>query len=390
MTVQAALSDLRVEGGEVLVGDRFVETSVGFAPDGTIGAGETPHRRSFDARGLLVLPGIVDIHGDAFERQMMPRPRVHFPLNIAMLESDRQAIANGITTVFHGVTWSWEPGLRNADNARGILDAVERLKPQLAADTRFHLRHETFNLDAEEEVTGWLKARRIHALAFNDHIQQALEEAKGLRKRASMAERTGLTAEEFARTAERVHSRAGEVPASVARLANAAVEHGVPLLSHDDMSPEQRRWYRALGCRVAEFPTTVETAQEAAAGGDYIVFGAPNVVRGGSHTGWTKASDMIARGLCSVLASDYYYPAPLHAAFRLATDKTLPLAQAWALIAQAPAEAMGLSDRGRIAPGARGDLVIVDAANYAHPRVVATIVAGRIAHLTDAERLRAA
>ena len=114
--------------------------------------------------------------------------------------------------------------------------------------------------------------------------------------------------------------RGNEVPGSVARLAEAARANGVPLLSHDDSSPEQRRWFRSLGCRVAEFPMNLETAREAAAEGDQIVLGAPNVVRGGSHTGWTNAAEMVAQELCSVLASDYYYPAQLLAAFRLAND----------------------------------------------------------------------
>ena len=98
------------------------------------------------------------------------------------------------------------------------------------------------------------------------------------------------------------------------------------MLSHDDESPAMRQAFRAQGVAIAEFPVNEETARDAAEASDFIVFGAPNVVRGGSHTGWTKASDMIAKGLCSVLASDYYYPAPLLAAFRLAADGVLPLA----------------------------------------------------------------
>src|SRR5499433_3365940 len=103
----------RIEGGQALIGGRFIAGDVAIDENGLIAtndAGKTLRR--FDAEGLLILPGIVDIHGDAFERQMMPRPRVHFPLDVALLESDRQAVANGITTVFHGVTWSWEGGLR--------------------------------------------------------------------------------------------------------------------------------------------------------------------------------------------------------------------------------------------------------------------------------------
>src|SRR6185436_20949585 len=106
----------------------------------------------------------------------------------------------------------------------------------------------------------------------------------------------------------------------------------VRMLSHDDDSPAMRQAYRAQGVAIAEFPVNEDTARDAAAASDFIVFGAPNVVRGGSHTGWTKAADMIANGLCSVLASDYFYPALSLAAFRLVHDGILTLPQAWALI----------------------------------------------------------
>jgi alpha-D-ribose 1-methylphosphonate 5-triphosphate diphosphatase len=381
-------ADLRIERGVALVGDALAECAVDVTSDGCIAeAGSGTCLRRFDAEGLLVLPGIVDIHGDAFERQMMPRPHVHFPIDVALLDSDRQAVANGITTIFHGVTWSWEPGLRGPDNARGILAAIEQLRPELAADTRLHLRHETYNLDAEEEIGVWLRARRIDVLAFNDHMESITGNESRQRNFARMVERSGMSRAEFEAVVERVRRRGNEVPASITRLADAAVAHGVPLLSHDDTTPEQRRWYHALGCRVAEFPTNLETAEAASEAGDDIVFGAPNVVRGGSHTGWTSASDMIARGLCSILASDYYYPAPLLAAFRLVSSDQLPLEHAWPLISEAPAKAIGLDDRGRIAPGKRGDLILVDATDYRRPRLVATIVAGRIVHLTETERL---
>jgi alpha-D-ribose 1-methylphosphonate 5-triphosphate diphosphatase len=168
-----------------------------------------------------------------------------------------------------------------------------------------------------------------------------------------------------------------------------ARQAGVRMLSHDDNSPAMRKAFRAQGVEIAEFPINEETAREAAAGGDAIVFGAPNVVRGGSHIGWTKASDMIAKGLCSVLASDYYYPAPLLAAFRLADDGVVPLPQAWKLISTNPARAAGLSDRGLVSVGQRADLVLVDDAMPTRPRVVAVIVAGRLVHLTEPGRLTA-
>ena len=215
-------------------------------------------------------------------------------------------------------------------------EALSGCAGRLAADTRFHLRHETFNLAAEPTIADWLAAGRIDLLAFNDHVTATLMAKDRADKITQMAKRSGLSAAQFTTMITEVERQADAVPPSIARLAAIGREAGVPLLSHDDACPSQRQWYRALGCRLAEFPINLETAQEGARGGDAIVFGAPNIVRGGSHTGWTKAADMVERGLCSILASDYYYPAPALAAFRLVADGILGLGPAWALIAEAP------------------------------------------------------
>jgi alpha-D-ribose 1-methylphosphonate 5-triphosphate diphosphatase len=386
------VTEIHIEAGRVLIDGAFQETSLSIA-GGEIRELGAEHRRgalALDARDLVVLPGIVDIHGDAFERQMMPRPKVDFPIDVALIDSDRQAIANGITTVFHAATWSWEPGLRCGDNAQRLLEAIEALRPKLAADTRFHLRHETYNLDAEDTIGEWLAKGRIDLFAFNDHTENTVTLLNKPNKRRTMVERTGLSDEAFDNLIQRVLSRADAVPGSMSRMATIARDADVRMLSHDDNSPAMRQAFRAQGVRIAEFPINEETAREAAAGGDAIVFGAPNVVRGGSHTGWTRASDMIEKGLCSVLASDYYYPAPLLAAFRLAHDQVLPLGKAWDLISAAPAHAVGLADRGRLANGQRADILLVDDANRLRPRVVAVIAAGRLVHLTDADRITAA
>jgi alpha-D-ribose 1-methylphosphonate 5-triphosphate diphosphatase len=289
--------------------------------------------------------------------------------------------------VFHATTWSWEPGLRSADNARKLLAAIESLRPRLAADTRFHLRHETYNLDAEGEICQWLAEGRIDLLAFNDHMDGTVGDLARPNKRRRMVERTGLTNDGFDALVKRVLSRADAVPASITRLAEVASAAGIRMLSHDDNTPELRKVFRARGVSIAEFPVNEETAQEAAEGGDDIVFGAPNVVRGGSHTGWTKASDMIAQGLCSVLASDYYYPAQLLAAFRLVHDGVLSLAKAWDLISAAPARASGLTDRGVLASGRRADIILVDDETPLRPRLAAVIAGGRLVHVADASLL---
>jgi alpha-D-ribose 1-methylphosphonate 5-triphosphate diphosphatase len=342
-------ANLRIEGGTIHSLSPFSEDS------------------ELDFSDALILPGLVDIHGDAFERQLMPRPGVTFPHDLALIDTDRQLIANGITTAFHGLTWSWEPGLRGANMARAFVDALEQTRPRLLADHRLHLRQETYNIDAEAEIIGWLSKGRIDLLAFNDHMEGIAQTLGPKRSgRSKMIERTGLSAEGFEELVLATATRASEVPSHVARLAEAARQHGVPMLSHDDRDIADRLNYRALGVAISEFPMTLAAAQEAIDQGETTVFGAPNVVRGGSHTGCPSASDMVQAGLCSALASDYYYPALLQAPFRLAANGILPLEQAWALVSAAPAQMTGLNDRGKLEPGARADLVIVDDSAPSH------------------------
>lgn len=385
---QAGNRAYRIVGGRVLHNGALVETEVALehgriAALGANGGGQ----REIDASGLFVLPGIIDIHGDGFERLVTPRPAVSFDPMIGLIEADRQYAANGITTGYHAVTWSWEGGQRDGTAARAVLNAIEQLRPVLSVDTRCHLRHETFNLDAEGTILDWIAAGRIDCLAFNDHMGGTIKQRHRPDKLRQMLERACLDETAFQALIDATFARADEVPASIARLAGAARGAGLPMLSHDDLSPQMRQSYRELGCAIAEFPVNEATAQVAAAAGDPIVFGAPNVVRGGSHTGCPSAAEMAERGLCTVLASDYYYPALTFAPFRLAAAAKLDLAAAWSLVSAGPATALGLGDRGAISAGLRADIILVEDRSPLPPRVVATIVAGRIVHLTEPERL---
>ncbi len=327
-----------------------------------------------DVAGCLILPGIVDIHGDAFERQIMPRPKTAFPLDIALLETDRQLAANGITTAYHGVTISWEPGLRSLQQALQIIEAVERLESRFLVDHRIHIRWETFALGEMAAVQALFSRAKTPLLAFNDHTTPTLTGARADNKIQGSAERAMMDVPAYMKLLDEVGARMIEVPDAIAAMAAAATEKGVPLLSHDDVTPEMRAFHRGFGARIAEFPMNRPTLAASAAAGDVIVLGAPNVVRGGSHNGAIGAEESVRDGKCTVLASDYYYPAPLRAAFMLEERGALPLEQAWALVSAAPAAACGLGGRGEITEGRKADLVIVSKDRFAP---VATIVDGR-------------
>ena len=377
--------DLRIDGARLLRESGEPQAGAVGMQDGrlVVDCDGREAKRVVRADGLLLAPGIIDIHGDAFERQIMPRPGVQFDMRLALADTDRQLVANGITTAFHGVTYSWEPGLRGRDNCVALLDALEVMKDRLAADNQFHLRFETFNLEGAADVAEWLDAHRIGILAFNDHALEIADQIDDPKKVADYVQRSGLDVTQFKDLVGRVVARADEVPAATAALAEHARAHGIAMLSHDDPDPETRASYRALGCLVAEFPETEDTARAARQAGDDVIMGAPNVVRGGSHRASISAADMAVHGLCDVLASDYYYPAPLQAAFRLAREDRLSLAEAWALVAGNAAHAAGLDDRGVLIDGKRADLVLIDDRDMTLPQVVTTFVAGTIGFLSD-------
>jgi len=390
-----------IEGAKVIFDDRIetasvrieagVITGLDVARDGAV---------IVPGKGRHLAPAFVDIHGDAFERQIMPRPGVAVPMATALLETDRQLAANGIATAYHALTLSWEPGLRSVETGWQVVRALEALHHRLTADNRIQLRWETFCPEAEPLIAHVLSGPGRPALAFNDHTTMALlhpsiplherpfdyaenypitdpTAAAFAQKMGERAKRSNMTTTEFVALIAQVWARRPEVPAHVARIAAMARAHGAPMLSHDDSQVETRDYYRGLGALVAEFPMHERVFPAARNAGDPIVLGAPNAMRGGSHLGSPGAADMIARGLCDILASDYYYPAMLGAMVRLHADRVAPLPALWKLVTANPATAMGLTDRGLIAPGLRADLVLLDWPEGHAPAPLRTWVAGR-------------
>ncbi len=370
--------NLDITGGTVLLpSDGLVKADLMVA-DGLIGrVGEGGGRARLDASGLLVMPGIVDLHGDAFERQIQPRPGVDFPADLALRDTEAQLLSNGITTAFHGVTLSWEPGLRSLIQWRALLAALHA--SAWTCDMRVHMRWEAYNLEALETAIADIEAGRVHLLAFNDHTPSILRKLQDPLEGAKYSGRAGMKIDAFQALADQIACQADAVPAALERIAAAARAAGLPMASHDDDTVAAREFFRSRGARICEFPMAEVVAHAAASAGDFVAMGCPNVVRGGSHLGWASAARLAEAGTCTVLTSDYYYPAMIRSAFVLAGREVLDLPHAWALISGNPARAGGLTDRGNIEAGKRADLVVIDPARS---RAVATIAGGRIAYLT--------
>lgn len=391
------------EGATAYLPNDIVETSVTVADGRIVEIGGPAQGERVDARGLVLAPALVDVHGDAFERQVMPRPGVYFPLEAAVIDTDRQLASNGIATAYHAITLGWEPGLRDVARGKDLMATMQAMAPRLMVENRVQLRWETFAFEALDIIEWALQGPFLPSIAFNDHtsmtmraydvpIQErgfelspdfsiaALDDDRMKKRTASKAHRSGLSEDDYIALLGKVWDRRADVPAMIAKVADMGRAAGAPMLSHDDTAPETRDWFRDIGASVAEFPMVLKAAQAARDAGDAIIFGAPNAARGGSHIGSLGAGDMVEAGLCDVLASDYFYPAMLAAVARLDAEKRADRLTLWKLVSTGAARAMNLTDRGEIAVGQRADLVLVDWPEGHAPAIQGTWVGGRMAY----------
>lgn len=363
---------LTLVGARALRPEGWSEAPLGLA-DGLL-TDETPGR-VLDLTGYWLLPGIVDVHGDGFERHLAPRRGALSSLEDGLAMAAAELAVNGITTALLAQFFSWEGGMRGPDFAEAMFAAHARLAPGQPVDLRLQLRLELGMAEHFPRAAALIRRHDIRYVVLNDHLPHAaLLKGKRPPRLTGQALKSGRSPEAHLALLQRLHDETYGKPGP-ARDFIAAHPH-VLFGSHDDQGAAERAHWSALGAAVSEFPETLEAAEEARRRGEPVVLGAPNVVRGGSHAGKVSAADLVGRGLCTALASDYHYPAPRQAALKLAAE--IGMERAWALVSSGPAAMLGLTDRGELRAGKRADLVVLDPATG---RVAATFAAGRLAWL---------
>ncbi len=375
--IAAAVQDLTFTGVRCLVDGTFTETALTVA-NGQISSGDSLSR--LDLTGYDILPGIIDLHGDAFEHHLAPRPTAPLPIEMGLVGTDRDAAAYGVTTAWMAQSWSWEGAQRGPDFAETFMAAHHDYKARMLTDLRVQIRCETYTVDTQDRLIETVREFGIDYVIFNNHLDEAVEIARTDPERiANWAARAGRTAQEHMDivNATRAHNR--QVPRYLCNLATAFDNLGVRYGSHDDADAQTREYYALIGAKICEFPTQRSAAALAKTSGDPVIMGAPNVVRGGSQAGNISAVMLIREGLCDALVSDYHYPTLAQAALTLSDNGVLDLAAAWALISTNPARIMGLRDRGVLEPGRRADLVIM---NRETRQIEATMAGGRWSYLS--------
>ncbi len=369
--------NLTFTGAEILLpGEGLVQVPLSIA-DGVV---VQDRQREVELAGYRILPGIVDLHGDGFESHVAPRRGAMKDTTEGLIAAEAEIAANGITTAVLAQFYSWEGGLRGPDFAHRVLSALAEVRSQVVSDLRAQLRFETHLLEHYDELAQKLERWGVNYVVFNDHLpHERLAQGRKPPRLAGQALKAGRSPEAQLEMLMALHARGPDVPQALDGLSAKLAKQGVRMGSHDDTSAEMRALWRARGVRIAEFPETLEAAEAARVGGDVIVMGAPNLVRGGSHKGNVSALDLVTMGFCDALASDYHYPSPRRAALMLSEAGVLPFEAAWNLVSAGPAKALGLTDRGRLSPGMRADLVILAKDTG---RVAGTISGGRVSHLS--------
>ncbi len=366
------LPPMRLTGAEVLREGRMQYRSVALA-EGRITRGPLP---GIDLSGYLILPGIVDLRSTAYLRHVAAAA----PLAAGLAATDREAAASGVTTAHLSLGWSWEEGPCNPDAAEALLAELDGYRAAALTNLRVQIRAETHLVAEVPRLLAAVRRHRVRYVVFSNGLADALRAARSDPEDfEARARRAGCSPQEFRALLERILSRGKEVPRALCTLAEAFDEAGVIYGSHGDADGETREYYCMIGAKIAEMPRSAGVAVAAKAMMCPVLMGAPDIVRGGGRAGLAAVADMISRRLCDALVSDHHFPALSKAVWALCDHARLGLPDAWALISEKPAEILGLADRGRIAPGLRADLTVVNAATR---DIEATICGGRLTHLS--------
>lgn len=334
--------------------------------DGEIAAVDETRRRAAAARDLdgdYLLPGLIEMHTDNLEKHVAPRPGVRWPMAAAVLAHDAQIAAAGITTVFDSLTvGEVRQEMVRAEMLLGSVEAVGAMQREggLRAEHLLHLRCEVAHETVVETVEGLIDNPLVRLMSLMDHTPGQRQFASIEKYYEYYQGKFGYTdAEMEAYIAQKTDLNRRFGDDNRRRLSAMGRARALPQASHDDATRVHVEEAIGLGLTIAEFPTTVEAASAARDHGMAVVMGAPNVVRGGSHSGNISARDGAAAGLLDILSSDYAPISLLHAAFLINDAIGISLADAIAKVSRNPAQALGLADRGEIAAGKRADLVRV-------------------------------
>ncbi|MGR5499306.1 alpha-D-ribose 1-methylphosphonate 5-triphosphate diphosphatase [Vibrio sp. DNB22_10_4] len=328
---------------------------------------------AYDGEGDFLMPGFIELHTDNLEQYFTPRPKVDWPPFSAMSAHDTQLIGSGITTVLDAVALGdFRDEKRQTNLDLFINTVVDSQKRNLTrAEHLLHLRCEVPHESTVGMFEKYVDLPEVQLVSLMDHAPGQRQFVDVEKYRTYYQGKHNLTDSEMA-AFEKKQVALSERWSTQNRneICRQCREHNIPTASHDDATTAHVQESKDLGMVIAEFPTTVEAAKRSHELGLKVLMGAPNVVRGGSHSGNVAAHELASHGVLDILSSDYYPMSLLEGIYKLSWDErnTLTLPQAVQLVTKNPAQALSLDDRGVIAEGKRADLVLAKQVD-GHPLV---------------------
>ncbi len=330
-------------------------------------SGATATTGAMDLDGDYLIPGLVELHTDHVEAHAFPRPGVRWPIIPAVLGHDAAIASAGITTVFDAIAIGHDAGKEyRRDLCDDVLAALEQAAQRgwLRAEHRVHLRCEIAVPGMAEQFERSREDPRVGLVSIMDHTPGQRQFVDLDKYREYYGGKYGTDSAELERRIEESQARQAAYAEPHRRVVvDWCRARGLPLASHDDATEEHVAEAAAAGVVLAEFPTTEAAARAARGHGMGNILGAPNMVRGGSHSGNVAPADLAEQRLLDVFSSDYVPASLLHAGWRV-SDHGYSLPEAVAPISAHPARLLGLDDRRRLEPGRRADLVRVRAAGH--------------------------
>ena len=337
-----------------------------------------------DAEGCYVMPGIIDLHSDAIEKEIQPRPNTLFPIDMSFYELEKKLAVSGITTMYHSLTLSDEWGVRNIDMVIEVIKSINRLKrARSMINHKIHLRYELTFLAGVSALEGLIRDNDIDFMSYMDHTpgQGQFKDAEALK--SFTIQQHGKKEQEVEDFMDRTIINQSRIDwLKLIGLAEIAKTKGIRLASHDDDTREKIETLLACQGVISEFPINMETAMYAKSRDIHVCVGAPNIIRGKSHSNNMRAIDAIKNNAADIVCSDYLPSAMLPAVFHLTTEG-ISLTEAVKMVTLNPAKALGLDGEvGSIEVGKSADLIIVEM-HQDYPIVRKTLVGGNLVFQSD-------
>lgn len=322
---------------------------------------------------LRIIPGIIDLHSDAIEKEIEPRHGATFPIELCISELDKKLAMAGITTMFHAVGFEDNPKKnRSIQKARDQIEEIYNAnKHFLSIDNLIHVRFEIGDWESADVIMELMNKNMVDLFSIMDH-SPGQGQFKTVELFKSYYENNhGLSKDEVAKM---IQKRENKNQNAIEKVLECAKKHNLTILSHDDDSIQKLDKLLEMGIRVSEFPLSLEVAKYAKQKGIQTGMGAPNIVRGGSQSGNISAISLVKEGVCGYLCSDYHPASMLQSVYKMNKDINYPLEKGFEMITSVPASCANLNDRGEIKEGKNADLVVIDESKI--PKVVLTIKDG--------------